>query len=193
MNQNTTVVELQTHRFLFSDEVSNILENFAKVHQYDDRKTYKEAWETLIKDDESSNILLKEANHIQQNGYVGDVLDKMFKSTRYYYRKKLLKQSSQNIIEKPARKEYESMPYSILVDIDKHIKQEIAIQMTPKIQTQPNNQTLVSRATPAKSFEKYYLEYKTKNLTNTDEDIDKEKLKKTYKNRFYKIRVKLMT
>jgi hypothetical protein len=193
MNQNTRVVELQTHRFLFSDEVSNILENFAKVHQYDDRKTYKEAWETLIKDDESSDILLKEANHIQQNGYVGDVLDKMFKSTRYYYRKKLLKQSSQNIIEKPARKEYESMPYSILVDIDKHIKQEIAIQMTPKIQTQPNNQTLVSRATPAKSFEKYYLEYKTKNLTNTDEDIDKEKLKKTYKNRFYKIRVKLMT
>lgn len=193
MNQNTTTVELQTHRFLFSDEVSNILENFAKVHQYDDRKTYKEAWETLIKDDKTSDILLKEANHIQQNGYVGDVLDKMFKSTRYYYRKKLMKQSNQNIIEKPARKEYESMPYSILVDIDKHIKQEIAIQMKPKIQTQPNNQTLVSRATPAKSFEKFYIEYKTKNLTNTDEDIDKEKLNKTYKNRFYKIRVKLMT
>jgi Tfp pilus assembly protein PilE len=190
-----TTVQLQTHRFLFSDEVSEILFDFAKLHQYDERKTYKEAWETLLKDEDIATILTNEANKIQENGYDGDVLDKMFKSTRYYYRNKLMKQSKTNDIIKPPRKDYESMPNTILEDVDRHIKQEIALQMSPISQgtNQDTNITLISRAAPGKSFEKYYAEYKTQSITNDDEPIEKEKLKKTYKNRFYKIRVKLMT
>jgi hypothetical protein len=193
-----TTVQLQTHRFLFTDEVSEILFDFARVHQYDERKTYKEAWQTLLKDEDTYAILMNEINIIKQNGYTGDVLDKMFKSTRYYYRKKLIKEASEEKgmskgTSKGTRKEYESMPSFILEEIDKHIKQEIALQMSPLSQNIDNtNQILVSRARPAKSFEKYYIEYKNKELTSNNEYFDKEKLKKTYKNRFYKIRVKLI-
>jgi hypothetical protein len=185
---SNTTVKLQTHRFLFSDDVSDILMDFARIHQYDERKTYKEAWQTLLKDEETMATLNSEIENIQENGYIGDVLDKMFKSTRYYYRKKLIKESNQIAIAKSPRKEYETMDNSILEDIDRHIKQEIASQMSPLT----NHETLVSRAAPAKSFEKYYIEYKNGNL-NLAGDVDKEKLKKTYKNRFYKIRVKLMS
>lgn len=185
---SNTTVKLQTHRFLFSDDVSDILMDFARIHQYDERKTYKEAWQNLLKDEETMTILSEEISKIQQNGYDGDVLDKMFKSTRYYYRKKLIKESNQITVEKSPRKEYETMDYSILEDMDRHIKQEIASQMSPAT----NSETLVSRAAPSKSFEKYYIEYKNGNL-NQAEDVEKEKLKKTYKNRFYKIRVKLMS
>jgi hypothetical protein len=189
---NTPIVQLQTHRFTFSDEVSEILMDFARIHQYDERKTYKEAWQALLQDEDTSSILMKEAETIQQDGYVGDVLDKMFKSTRYYYRKKLLKESKQSNIAKSPRKEYETVPNYLLEEIDKHIKQEIAKQMTQQpITTDKTLQVLVSRATPAKSFEQYYIEYKNRELENVEELIDKEKLKKTYKNRFYKIRILL--
>jgi hypothetical protein len=189
---NTPVVQLQTHRFTFSDEVSEILMDFARIHQYDERKIYKEAWQTLLQDEDTSSILMKEAETIQQDGYVGDVLDKMFKSTRYYYRKKLLTESKQSNIVKSPRKEYETVPNYLLEEIDKHIKQEIAKQMIQQpITTDKTLQVLVSRATPAKSFEQYYIEYKNRELENDEELIDKEKLKKTYKNRFYKIRILL--
>ena len=183
-----TTVTLQTHRFLFSDDVTDILMDFTRTHQYDERKMYKEAWQNLLKNEAIMSTLNIEIEKIQQNGYVGDVLDKMFKSTRYYYRKKLIKESSQIEVAKSPRKEYETMNNSILEDMDRHIKQEIASQMQPVT----NYETLVSRAAPAKSFEKYYIEHKNGNL-NQQEDVDKEKLKKTYKNRFYKIRVKLMS
>jgi hypothetical protein len=189
---SNTVVQLQTHRFTFSDEVSEILMDFARIHQYDERKVYKEAWQVLVQDEDTSPILLKEVETIQQHGYVGDVLDKMFKSTRYYYRKKLIKESSQTTIAKSPRKEYETVPNDLLEDMDKHIKQEIARQLMQQPKTEEALQVLVSRATPAKSFEKYYIDYKTRELENDEELIDNEKLKKTYKNRFYKIRIKLL-
>jgi hypothetical protein len=189
---SNTVVQLQTHRFTFSDEVSEILMDFARIHQYDERKVYKEAWQVLVQDEDTSPILLKEVETIQQHGYVGDVLDKMFKSTRYYYRKKLIKESSQVNVEKSPRKEYETVPNDLLEDMDKHIKQEIARQLMQQPNTDEALQVLVSRATPAKSFEKYYIDYKTRELENNEELIDNEKLKKTYKNRFYKIRIKLL-
>jgi hypothetical protein len=189
---SNTVVQLQTHRFTFSDEVSEILMDFARIHQYDERKVYKEAWQILLQDEDTSPVLLKEVETIQQHGYVGDVLDKMFKSTRYYYRKKLIKESSQTTIAKSPRKEYETVPNDLLEDMDKHIKQEIARQLMQPPKTNEETQVLVSRATPAKSFEKYYIDYKTRELENDEELIDNEKLKKTYKNRFYKIRIKLL-
>ena len=33
-----------TYRYKFSTEVMNEITAFSKIHQYDDRQTYKEAW-----------------------------------------------------------------------------------------------------------------------------------------------------
>ena len=34
----------ETYRFKFSVEFSELLNNFAKIHQYDERKDFKEEW-----------------------------------------------------------------------------------------------------------------------------------------------------
>ena len=59
---------------------------FTEVHRYDDRKTYKEAWTAWLAHDEIAAILKAEVERLTDLGYKGDVADKLFKSGRYYFR-----------------------------------------------------------------------------------------------------------
>ena len=59
---------------------------FTTVHQYDDRKTYKEAWTKWLAHDEIAAMLKSEVERLTNLGYKGDVADKLFKSGRYYFR-----------------------------------------------------------------------------------------------------------
>ena len=73
-------------RHKFSDEFTVSLSKFAKIHQYDHRSDFKEAWATWTDDNE--DLVATETRRLTNNGYEGDILDKMCKSARYYYRKK---------------------------------------------------------------------------------------------------------
>ena len=73
-------------RYKFSEPFVADLYNFAKIHQYDDRKVFKEEWKLWAEDNEL--IVNGEKERLQNLNYEGDVLDKMFKSARYYFRKK---------------------------------------------------------------------------------------------------------
>jgi len=73
-------------RFKFSPEIIELLTYFAKLHQFDKRVDYKEAWKKWYED--NSDILKEEGDRIINLGYNGDVKDKMYKSARYYFRKK---------------------------------------------------------------------------------------------------------
>jgi hypothetical protein len=59
---------------------------FSKIHQYDHRKDFKEAWE--IWTENNDELIEDEIRRLNNFGYDGDVVDKMFKSARYYFRKK---------------------------------------------------------------------------------------------------------
>ena len=48
-------ITVHTFRFKFSQEFTEQMANFAKIHQYDDRKAFKEAWQEWIKDDDMDN------------------------------------------------------------------------------------------------------------------------------------------
>ena len=74
------------YRYKFTQNTIDLLHYFAKVHQYDDRKTFKVAWDEWAKENKATVEM--EANRLFANHYDGDVLDKMFKSARYYFRKK---------------------------------------------------------------------------------------------------------
>jgi len=50
-------LKLQTNRYKFSKEVTDMLSVFAKLHQYDGSKDYKEAWNNWIKEEEVGNKL----------------------------------------------------------------------------------------------------------------------------------------
>ena len=75
-------------RFEFSSTMIELTKAFTEVHQYDDRKTYKEAWTAWLAHDEIAAMLKAEVARLTDLGYQGDVADKLFKSGRYYFRQK---------------------------------------------------------------------------------------------------------
>ena len=48
------------YRYKFNDEFTTELYKFSKIHQYDHRKDFKEAWEIWLEEkDEQKNIKIK--------------------------------------------------------------------------------------------------------------------------------------
>jgi hypothetical protein len=88
MASSTTTIK--TYRHEFSKEFMAELSRFSKVHQYDDRHTYKSEWQKWINQETIAQAMDYEKRRLQENGYIGDIDDKMFKAGRYYFRKKTL-------------------------------------------------------------------------------------------------------
>ena len=80
--------QVKTFRFEFSKYFIEELSRFSKVHQYDERHTYKKEWNTWKSNPEIAEIMEMEKRRLEENGYMGDIEDKMYKSGRYYFRKK---------------------------------------------------------------------------------------------------------
>jgi uridine phosphorylase len=72
------------YRFKFNDDFVNLLNNFSKIHQYDTRETYNEAWKEWIQ--ENTSAIDIESERLTQLGYSGDIKTKMYKAARYYFR-----------------------------------------------------------------------------------------------------------
>jgi hypothetical protein len=183
-------ITLQTYRFVFSTDFTEQLSIFAKVHQHDHRKDFKEAWTKWSTDEDIQPLINDEVKRLRTLGYEGDPLDKMFKSARYYYRNKNENQNKNSDKEKQ-RKPYESISKEIQEKMDKHIYSQVN-----------NNATNgISKISPSESFDNYISQNKTdiiNELKNTNTTVSKEncqelikKYKKTYKNRFYNVRVSL--
>ena len=156
-------------RYKFTDEFTNILCEFSKIHQYDDVKTFKEAWTTWV--EEHNSIVEDEIIRLSRTGYDGDILKKMFVSARYYYRKKDLSKPTE---QKP-RNKYVSVSQDLLIEMDKYIQENPTIQ--PKIAFENFCQSNVD-----------LIKSEVKNLYKAGiKDIEeiKQKVKKTYNNRYF--------
>lgn len=185
---------LKTHRFVFSEPVTDLLTEFAQIHCYDERKEYKAAWNDWITESDVKTILDEEVERLYENGFEGDALDKMFKSVRYYFRKKYSTNTEKEIDNDKIRT-YVKLPKAILNAIDEHIKNEI------KKNIEVNEDSIQSDMTPSNSFNNFcnenkqlflaLLDVSNKKVTNDDVNKIIEKLKKTYKNRHYSLKVKL--
>ena len=71
------------YRHKFSELIIQEIVAFTNTHRYDDPETFKECWDEWVKDNQE--IISREENRLKSNGYIGDVLLKMYKSARYYY------------------------------------------------------------------------------------------------------------
>ena len=158
-------------RFKFTEPFMEDLNKFAKIHQYDHRKDFKEAWE--IWTEENDDIIQEEVDRLNNLGYDGDILDKMFKSARYYFRKK-----SPVKVEPKVRRQYISVNHDLLDAMDVHIKSTIrADGFQPKngfVSFCLSNDQLVKR-----EIVNIYKQ------GNQDLGMIQQKLKKTYKNRYF--------
>jgi hypothetical protein len=113
--------EVMVYRYNFSNEFNAILYEFAKIHQYDDRKQFKEAW--IVWKEENNDFIEKEISRLREMKYNGDVLDKMFKSARYYFRKKSIVRP-----EPKERRQYHSVEKKMLDTMDRYIRENLGIR-----------------------------------------------------------------
>ena len=167
-NTNTTTVL----RFKFADHVVSCITEFAKIHQYDTRQSYKEAWLEWI--DENDDIIYKEKQRLESIGYQGNVVDKMYKAGRYYFRNK----KSQTETEKKQRRKYIPTSRKMIEAMDAHISEGIS----------------KGDFTPADGYDNFCENYreilaeeimKTLEIVQLDTEEMSKKIKKTYKNRYF--------
>ena len=177
VNNKQNMTNSNLFRFTFTSEVIEEIDRFAKVHRYDERRAFKDAWTKWLEEPDINTIITEEVQRLTSTGYEGDVLDKLFKSARYYYRKK-----SDEVKEPVQRKEYVGFSKVFLVSMDVHIKG-----------------IMQDGVSPAEAFIKFCTESKpailteiqtSKTCNNMNADDLTEKLKKTYKNRHYKLSIR---
>ena len=156
-------------RFNLSKEIIESVTYFAKVHQFDDRKDYKEAWELWYKSQDFSD----EEKKLRENGWNGNFEDKLFKAGRYYFRRKKVDEKK----EKVERRTYISVDEIILIEMDKHIRTNMRLKdYTPK----------QGYGDFCKAYEDIITQEEGRLLEmKIDKDIISEKFKKTYKNRYF--------
>ncbi len=75
---------IKTYRHEFGKEFMSQLSDFSKVHQYSDRHSYKAEWAKWTQQEEIAHAIDVEKRRLVENGYMGDIDDKMFKAGRYY-------------------------------------------------------------------------------------------------------------
>lgn len=159
------------YRFKFTEEFMEELYKFSKIHQYDDRKDFKEAWKIWTEDNDE--IIDEEMRRLLNLGYEGDVINKMFKSARYYFRKKSTEKK-----EPKQRRKYISVNRELLNAMDEHIEKQIyGVDYQPKtgfIEFCKDNEKIL-KETISGIFEKGVK----------DSDLIEDKIKKTYKNRYF--------
>ena len=182
------------YRYKLAEDIYEIIIGFAKLHQFDARKDYKEAWKSLVEAREveftaekerlsrlgykGDEIILNEINRLTELGYNGNITDKMYKSGRYYFKGK---SSSKHATSSPKPRTKNStikLSKGMLETITKHIN-------------------LTTRAVkPSDGFELFCrdeeqtINAEVERVGIEEKDLLMTKIKKSYKNRYFTIQKK---
>lgn len=109
-------LKIPTFRYKFSAEIMSMITRFAKLHQHDDRHSYKEAWREWY--DINEEELMQETTRLKELGYDKNIYDKMYKAGRYYFRKK-----TTHPVEPKKRCKYTTLGQILLEAMDSHISE----------------------------------------------------------------------
>ena len=174
------------YRFKFSPEICNSITEFSKLHQFDDRGSYKDAWKLWCNTNE--DLIENENERLQRLGYNHDIINKLYRSSRYYYRSKKMNETNQST---QSTQENQNKPKRNYINLQKDIINAI----TQHINTNKENSEH-EKFSPAKGYSLFcennkeiidnelnYLEH-TCNISKEDGN---KKIKKTYKNKYFQI------
>jgi hypothetical protein len=182
---------MRTLRFVLSDNVLNSIIEFSKLHRQEHRLVYKKEWNNWL--EINKEMVQDEVNRMKTIGYNDCVLTKMFDAGRYYFRKKELSKENkekkqkekddadvdvdEEEKDKKKEKKYVTLDKTILYDIECHIKNNIS-----------NDDYTPSNG---------YFDFHVKNVrvlnkekTRLEMEVDDfiNKIKKTYKNKYFFIK-----
>lgn len=186
-------------RFKFNEEIINLINKFAIIHQNDDRKTYKQEWSKWFI--ENNAVFEEEIIRLTRLGYLGNIEYKMFNAGRYYFRKKELKGKNNddhlNDGMKKKRKIYTPINHEVINAMDNHIHASI-LNVDKKLKFKPADgyddfcKTHINLLKPIiKQMIYNQMELSlssSSELSNNNDNISLiiiSKIKKTYKNRCF--------
>ena len=192
--------QIKTFRFKFAESTIEKMKSFARIHCYDTREDFKEAWKEWK--EEHMDTIRKEEKRHEEMGYqaIQCIEDKMYKSIRYYYVKQYRRERGMDTKEETSLwKKRNEKSLSDPTSRRKYIPltKKIRLMMDYYIQQCIENDSYK----PSKDYERFYKDpliqqHLTKEVDtirekyNLNEEDIREKIKKTYKNRYYMIRTK---
>ncbi len=169
---DTNTSTVKTYRYKFSKGFLVNLQEFSRIHKFDEPQVFKESWEEWCKT--NNTIVSEESLKLKKDGYQGDVLVKMYKSARYYFKNK-----SNEKKKAKKRRQYIGLEPEFRDAIDEHIE-SVSIRQELKPQDGFINFLDDTKYTEILRLEKLRLE----SYDFTKDQIN-AKFKKTYKNRYF--------
>jgi len=169
MNNSINKRRAKVYRFKFSNELKEYMCEFARIHKYDDRQEFKEnfmEWKKKYK-----NEIENENERWLNLGYEkDDIVDKIFKSIKYYYSKPKKEASEKSEYKRDYVKLPDNLIKSIKLFIDNIIEKKNIIK-------------------PSKMYDLFMEDYEDgENIIERYGDRYKEKIKKSIKNYYHKKR-----
>ena len=185
-------------RYKLDDTIMALIAQFAKIHQLEDRHDYKEAWAIWLIDNQ--DMVDREVERLAQLNYKGDIIDKMFKAGRYYFRekaptKKTQKASATATAAQASAAQASAAQATAVPQPAKKITRDYIVMDPVLIQAMDAHLKLKMKAQtfkPAAAYLDFCTEHPEilqKETLRLLQNITKEKLnakiKKTYKNRYF--------
>ena len=150
----------------------SLLKEFSNQHRADILSDFRNHWNVWLQKYDS--LIKREKSRLEGEGYRGDVYDKMYKSIRYY-----LKNKSDEKKSPKKRRKYHAFNRTLLEDMDRHISKVAFIE----------------NLKPAHAYNNFYgssqynKEIETERahliVAGLKEGEIEDKIKKTYKNRYF--------
>jgi len=174
MSSQSQPVASKTYRYKFSKGFIENLKEFTRIHKYDEAKIFKENFDEWK--EENKEIIQREETYMRNMGYEGDVISKMYKSARYYFKNKSTEKT-----EPKKRRQYIGIDIILKDKMDEFISDKInSNEDCPK---------------PADAFTEFIENESNKIILSSEkqrlitfglgeDDVDK-KFKKTFKNRYF--------
>ena len=178
-------------RFKLAGEMVDALFQFSKMHQYDDRETYKEAWIVWKHGADISKMFEIEIERLQTLGYKGsaaNIEDKIFKSGRYYFRTKMVNTvataTAATATPSSKRGKYIPMSKQLISDMDDHISR--CYQREDSENQYKPSELFIDFCSSHIDIVNYEIERlnKISSLSSSHSQVI-AKIKKTYKNRVF--------
>jgi hypothetical protein len=188
-------IDIPVHRFKYSGTMITLLSNFAGVHRNDDRKDFRKFWDEFVEN--NLGVFEREVTIMKSRGFIGDPYNAIYKSTRFYYRK-IYDDSGKK--KNTKKHPYSKFPSELLKLIDIVIEKYISMNLE-----QVTDNEYICNITPASCYTDFCDEYENdlfihignyvRQTHSIGGDVSSSrisnKLKKTFKNRFYKIQEKI--
>ena len=160
------------YRYKISEECITEIIAFSNIHKYDNRLDFKEAWTRWC--ETNNDLISTEIRRLTALGYTGNVEAKMFKSARYYFRTK-----SPILVTHKLRRSYITLNTHILAHaMDIHITKHMG-----DAEYQPKHGFTSFCQSNKEELTKSIREIVGQGIT--DIELITEKIKKTYKNRYF--------